>query len=81
MKKSNFEYIVIYFYNYLLIFGIASANVGTSTSAAVVSPMKVERNRSVMPLEEGGYTVKLPSGSTERSKAILAKQAKRMAYP
>uniref|UniRef100_A0A1A9VZS8 SAM domain-containing protein n=1 Tax=Glossina brevipalpis TaxID=37001 RepID=A0A1A9VZS8_9MUSC len=47
-----------------------------STSAAVVNPLPaVQKSRRVLPEHEGKYKIKLPTGSTERSKALLA-QAK-----
>ncbi|KAL9926912.1 uncharacterized protein ACN2A1_000268 isoform 4-T4 [Glossina fuscipes fuscipes] len=47
-----------------------------ATSAAVVNPLPfVTKPRRVLPEHEGKYKIKLPTGSTERSKALLA-QAK-----
>ncbi|XP_013099832.1 uncharacterized protein C19orf47 homolog [Stomoxys calcitrans] len=47
-----------------------------TTSSAVVAPMPPIKPRRVLPEHEGKYKIKLPSGTTERSKQILAKQAK-----
>ncbi|XP_073824128.1 uncharacterized protein [Musca autumnalis] len=48
----------------------------TTTSSAVVAPLPPVKPRRVLPEHEGKYKIKLPSGTTERSKQILAKQAK-----
>ncbi|KAM7354472.1 uncharacterized protein ACRADG_006121 isoform 1-T1 [Cochliomyia hominivorax] len=48
----------------------------TSSSAAVVPPLTAVKPRRVLPEHEGKYKIKLPTGTTERSKQILAKQAK-----
>ncbi|XP_075149752.1 uncharacterized protein LOC142223784 [Haematobia irritans] len=53
----------------------ASTATPPSTSSAIVAPMSVKPRR-VLPEHEGKYKIKLPSGTTERSKQILAKQAK-----
>uniref|UniRef100_A0A1A9Z9F4 SAM domain-containing protein n=1 Tax=Glossina pallidipes TaxID=7398 RepID=A0A1A9Z9F4_GLOPL len=51
-------------------------SISVSTSAAVVNPLPVvTKPRRVLPEHEGKYKIKLPTGSTERSKALLA-QAK-----
>uniref|UniRef100_A0A1A9UYA2 SAM domain-containing protein n=1 Tax=Glossina austeni TaxID=7395 RepID=A0A1A9UYA2_GLOAU len=55
---------------------IQMKSISVSTSAAVVSPLPVvTKARRVLPEHEGKYKIKLPTGSTERSKALLA-QAK-----
>ncbi|XP_023300208.2 uncharacterized protein C19orf47 homolog [Lucilia cuprina] len=54
----------------------STASVASSSSAAVVAPLPAVKPRRVLPEHEGKYKIKLPSGTTERSKQILAKQAK-----
>lgn len=54
----------------------ASSTISTTTSSAVVAPLPPVKPRRVLPEHEGKYKIKLPSGTTERSKQILAKQAK-----
>lgn len=53
-----------------------SSTISTTTSSAVVAPLPPVKPRRVLPEHEGKYKIKLPSGTTERSKQILAKQAK-----
>lgn len=48
----------------------------STSSAAIVPPLSAVKPRRVLPEHEGKYKIKLPSGTTERSKQILAKQAK-----
>lgn len=57
---------------------LATATVTSSgsTIAAVAPPLTAVKPRRVLPEHEGKYKIKLPSGTTERSKQILAKQAK-----
>ncbi|KAL9926910.1 uncharacterized protein ACN2A1_000268 isoform 2-T2 [Glossina fuscipes fuscipes] len=55
---------------------IQMKSTSVATSAAVVNPLPfVTKPRRVLPEHEGKYKIKLPTGSTERSKALLA-QAK-----
>lgn len=37
-------------------------------------PVPLKKVRRVLPEHEGGYKIKMPSGSTPRSQQILAKQ-------
>ncbi|XP_065357916.1 uncharacterized protein C19orf47 [Calliphora vicina] len=54
----------------------STASVASSSSPAIVTPLTAVKPRRVLPEHEGKYKIKLPSGTTERSKQILAKQAK-----
>ncbi|KAL9927192.1 uncharacterized protein ACN427_009872 isoform 1-T1 [Glossina fuscipes fuscipes] len=70
MKCKSFKPYLLFSFN---VFYLATS---VATSAAVVNPLPfVTKPRRVLPEHEGKYKIKLPTGSTERSKALLA-QAK-----
>lgn len=59
----------------ILLFNIA-APVTSSTSSKDLGEPLPKKTRRVLPEHEGKYKIKLPSGSTKRSKEILAKKEK-----